>query len=335
MTQCAQSTLPVRWRRGVLAAGLSLAAAAAGLFGLASPASAAPPTSYSYYVTGYDNTWAYNQGCNLGSLDLGRAGTQRSIVVLEFGAMSSTSSGWKVSAYSGTDMTLAQARSMVQEFGHGYWVCTGSDLASTVYVGFGTNNSAGTVTSAAGAALAAQATTAWNTMDANWPQSHGIGANDFESWGHGSSSSTAARAWIDGYNGYSGRPFFVNNGSADGCPQSAFTSGSACNAGLNAETIYHVSWGAAAAWPLPEIYTTTGSQAKQWKYLSLYGYTQHGGSMSFTQGLMTQSGACAQNGGCSGTNNSPTTGWNQLNAQLDSDSRTAGNPGAPTDIRWK
>jgi len=324
-----------RWRIP-FAAATSLAVAVTGLLVLQSPAFAAgPPSSVSYYVTGYSTSWAYDAGCSLGTTDLNRAGTQRSIAVLEFGAMHSTSSGWTVSAYSGTDMSLASARAMVQEFGHGYWTCTGSDVTSTVYVGLGTNNSAGTITSSAGLALAQQARTAWDTMDANWPQAHAIGANDFESWGQGSSLSTASRNWIDGYNSYANKVFFVDNGSADGCPTTAIPSPTSCNAGLPAETIWRVSW-SGIAWPLPEIYTTSGSQAKQWKYLSLYSYVNHSnGRLVFSQGLMTQTGACNQNGGCTGTNNSPSAAWDQLNAQLDSDSRTAQDPGAPTDIRWK
>jgi hypothetical protein len=247
-----------------------------------------------------------------------RAGTQRSIAVLDFGAMYySSSSGWMMTAFSGADMTISSARTMVQEFGHGYWVCTGSDVASTVYVGLGTNNSAGTITSSAGLALAQQARTAWDTMNSNWPQSHGNGANDFESWGQGSSLSTASKNWIDGYNSYSNKVFLVNYGSADGCPTASIPSATSCNVGLPAETIWRVSW-SGIAWPLPEIYTTSATQAKQWKYLSLYSYTNHGGKLSFSQGLMTQYGACQQRG-CSGTNNTPSAGWDQLNSQLDSE----------------
>jgi hypothetical protein len=317
-----------RYRLGVLAIVSAMVGILLTAVGPVLPAFAAPPSSRSYYVTAYSTSWAYNVGCSLGQLDLGRAGTQRSIAVLDFGAMYySSTNGWMMTAFSGADMKISSARAMVQEFGHGYWVCTGSDLTSTVYVGLGTNNSAGDVTSSAGLALAKQARTAWDTMDSNWPQSHGIGADDFESWGKSSSLSTASKNWIDGYNSYSNRVFFVNFGSADGCPTSSIPSATSCNPGLPAETIWRVSW-SGVAWPLPEIYTTSGSQAKQWKYLSLYSYTKHGGKLSFSQGLMTEYAADS-------TTNTPTAGWNQLNNQLDSDSRTAENPGPPTDIRWK
>jgi hypothetical protein len=311
-----------------------LGAVAVVLVGQAPAAFAAPPSANSYYVAGYDSTWAYNIGCSLGTADKNLAGTQQHVVVLDFGAMYTSTSGWKVTAFSGADFALSSARVMAQEFGHGYWFCTGSDVTSSVQVGLGTNNSAGTVTSAAGAALAGAAETGYNTVKNNgWSQASVIGANDFESWGHTSSSATAARAWVDGYNGVSQKPILVNYGSADGCPTGAMPLATNCNAGLPAETIWRVSW-SGVAYPLPEIYTTTATQAKQWRYLSLYSSVNHGSRFYF-QGVMTQSGACSQSGGCSGTDNSPATGWSQLNTQVNADSRTATTPGPPTDIRWR
>lgn len=327
---------PRRWRFGFpLLMLMALIGAVIVQLPAANVATAAPPSSKSFYVTGYSTSWAYNRGCDLGTQDLNTSGTQRHVMVLDFGAMYLNSSGtWMVTAFSGADFSLGSARVMVQEFGHGYWVCTGSDLSSTAYAGLGTNNSAGTITSAAGKALAAQAYNAYTYLNNNYNQAFGIGADDFESWGKGSSNATAARNWIDGYNAASNRVFLVNYGSADGCPTGSVPSASSCNPGLPAETIWRVSW-SGVAYPLPEIYTTTGTQAKQWRYLSLYSYLNHG-SKFFFQGVMSQSGACSQSStGCSGTDNSPSTAWSQLNTQVDADSRTATDPGAPTDIRWK
>ena len=56
--------------------------------------------------------------------------------------------------------------------------------------------------------------------------------------------------------------------------------------------------------------------------------------MSFPA-VMAQQGACEQRGGCTGTDNSPATAWTQLDEQLDGDSRTATDPGAPTNIHWQ
>lgn len=95
--------------------------------------------------------------------------------------------------------------------------------------------------------------------------------------------------------------------------------------------IWYVSW-AGPNWPLPEIYTTSGSQAKQWKYLSLYAYTKHGSKMNVI-GSLTQYLAC--NGGCTGTNNTASAGWSQLYDQLNSDSRITDTTLHSTDIDWQ
>lgn len=310
-----------------------LGAAISMIFSPAAGASAAPLKSNSFYVTSYDLDWAHQKGCHLGETDRDEPGTQRHVAVLDFGALSQVSGGWEVSAFTGASFSVEKARQMVEQFARGYYGCTGTDTTSTLFIGFGTNNSAGTITSAAGKKLANAAIAANDTItQSGWKQAHAIGANDFEAFGKPASGSTASKAWIDGYNSVSGRPFFVNYGSADGCPTSSFTSGTACNAGLNSEAIYHVSW-TGSAYPLPEIYTTSGSQAKQWMYLSLYSYTQHSSAFLF-QGVMTQHGACAQ-ASCSGTDNTPSAGWNQLTNQLQTNSHTATTVGAPTDIRWE
>jgi hypothetical protein len=328
-----QSWVP--WRRRVALTAITAVSALAAIVTLLTPTAAqavtVPPASTSYYVSSNDTTWAYNQGHALGQADLAAAGTQTHVAVLDFGAMYLSGSTWYVTAFSGPDMTLAQARVVAEQFGRGYWAGAGSDLTSTLYVGLGTNNSAGTITAAAGAALAAAAATGWaDTQAAGWTQAYVIGANDFEAWGKAATNSTASASWIDGYNGYSGHKWFVNFGSADGCPSSSIPSAGSCNAGLNAETIWRVSW-SGTAYPLPEIYNTSGTQANQWKYLSLYSVNAHGSKFTF-KGAMTQLGACGS--GCPGTNNSPTTGWTQLYNAINSDSRTTGTPGGPTDIRW-
>jgi hypothetical protein len=273
-------------------------------------------------------------GNALGKADLAAPGTQTHVAVLDFGAMYQSGSTWYMTVWQGADITIAQARTMAEQFGKGYQAGTGSDLTSTVYVASGTNNSGGTVNAAAGAALAAAAAQGWtNLQNGGYRRAYVIGNSDFESWGYGSAMSTAAINWMNGYNSYAGRVWFVNSGGADGCPASGITATS-CNVVLNAEAIWTVSW-SGYAWPLPEIYATSGSHADQWKALSLYSFARHGGTLSFSKGLMTQAGACSQVGGCSGTNSSPSAGWTQLYNALNSNSSTAQTPGAPTDTRWK
>lgn len=327
------------WSRVLVASGLAaLMVFAVGALATPDPAWAAPPYAKSYYVTSYSTSWAYNEGCALGTQDKNTSGTQKHVAVLDFGKLYLSSSGtWMVGLFTGTDVSLASARGMAEQFVKGYWICTEADLSSTVYVAMGTNNCTGTITSSAGAAMAAQAYAGWNNVQNNgWSQGFVIGANDFESW-VGSNctpvSASAARAWIDGYNGATNKVFFVNYGGADGCPTTSVPSAGGCNSVFPAETIWRVSW-SGLAYPLPEIYTTSGSQASQWKYLSLYSYLNHGSKFTF-KGVMTQAGACNQAGPCSGTNNGPSTGWSQLNTAVNTDSRTATTPDGPTDIRWK
>lgn len=301
----------------------------------AEPAAAAPPSARSYYVSNYDLNWAYDRGCDAGNADEADSGTQIHYVVLDFGSMYEDNGTWMVSAFSGAAFTQTKARNMVVEWAHGYYVCSGTDHTSTAYVGLGTNNSDGDVTTAAGAHMAVAAQNAIdNATSGGWyGQGRPIAANDFESWGQSSALNTKSRNWISGYNASTPTPIMVNYGDAGGCPSTSTPSAGSCNAGNNAETIWQVSW-SGAAWPLPEIYNTSGTQAKQWRWLSRYAKSAHGAALKF-KGVMAQSGACSQNGGgCSGTDNTPSEAWNQLDTQLNSDSITATTPGPPTNIWW-
>lgn len=51
-------------------------------------------------------------------------------------------------------------------------------------------------------------------------------------------------------------------------------------------------------------------------------------------GVMTQYQACLDQGGCSGTNNTPEQGWTQLRDLLSSDSQTAQTLLNPQTLRW-
>ncbi|GAB2489466.1 hypothetical protein GCM10027063_33470 [Promicromonospora xylanilytica] len=292
----------------------------------------APPSHASYYISVQDTGWAYDTGCTMGTRDANRSGTQTTVVVLAFGKTTLSSSGVHLLSYfGGTDRRFSAARQMVVAMGKGYDACTGADTASRLRIGLGTNNTPGSaLTAAAGAALATAAKNAAADL-ASYPQATAWGANDFEAWGSTSGLNAQSRTWLNGYNGVSGRRPLVNFGSADGCPTTSVPSAGSCNPGLTADTIWYLSTSGAAR-PLPEIYTTSGSQAKQWKYLSLYAYAR-GAKLTFP-GVMSQRGACEQRG-CTGTDNTPAASWLQLNEQVDGDSRTATDPGAPTSIYWQ
>jgi hypothetical protein len=76
--------------------------------------------------------------------------------------------------------------------------------------------------------------------------------------------------------------------------------------------------------PLPEIYTNSGSQARQWYRLSLYSYLRHGRAMVIA-GVLSQLRACKQSttDPCTGMNNTPSAAWKQLAGLLNRDRRTA------------
>ena len=311
-----------------------LVAASTTISATAAHAVTAPPSSTSYYVTAYDTTWAFNKGKALGAADAAAKGTQTHYVVLDFGAMTLSGSTWYLSCMGSTKITLSKAREMVEAFGRGYYYGTASDLTSTAHVALGTNNSAGAITAAAGKALAEAATKGSNNLYAGrYLQSRIIGGNDFEAFGGNAKHSNSSVDWINGYNSYPNGVSLVNYGSADGCPTSGIEK-SSCNVGLNAEAIWQVSW-SGRAWPLPEIYSTSGTNAKQWAALSLYSVNKHSSRMFF-RGSMTQAGACAQNGNkCPNTNNSAKTGWTQLYNALNANAKTATTPTSSTDIKWK
>lgn len=296
------------------------------------PFVAVPSSRPSYYISSQNTTWARNVGCSIGTSDKNQAGKQVHTVVLAFGKTTRDGDGvHRLSYFGGTDRPFTDARRLVVAMGKGYDGCTGSDTTSVLRIGLGTSNYPGSaVTGAAGRALARAAKGATNDLAGS--QATAWGAVDFEAWGAGSGLNAQSRNMLDGYNAVTGRRPLVNFGSADGCPTSSVPAAGSCNAGLNADTIWYVSTRGAAR-PLPEIYTTTGSQAKQWKFLSLYAHRK-GAAMSFPA-VMAQQGACDQRGGCAGTDNGPATAWTQLNEQLDSDSRIETDPGAPTNIHWQ
>ncbi|MDE3090701.1 MAG: hypothetical protein KGJ80_15105, partial [Chloroflexota bacterium] len=173
---------------------------------------------------------------------------------------------------------------------------------------------------------------AWITASGYNSKLLAAGANDMEpSW----NSPTDTRAWVDGY--FSSAPYVAlyNFGSCDSCPFSSCPSCTLPN-GWTQEDIWYVSWGAGAAYPLPEIYLTSGANADQWYRIGVYAYTKHGSSMNF-QGSFTQWQACQDvgPGACPNTDNTPSAGWTQLYNSLNSDTRTVQPLNYSTDITWK
>lgn len=201
--------------------------------------------------------------------------------------------------------------SAAEGFAAGWWACSPSNIY--LNLGIGVNNYGPYVDSRTGAdwANVAKAVATWVSNRGYSDQVTVWGAADLEpSW----NSTTNTCAWADGYAGVSGRPPYYDFGSADGCPTSGTRPGidGTCNNGWRQSDVWYVSWGVSPAWPLPQIYNTTGANARQWQQISLYGYYNQSGRTLYFPGEMTQYQACQQRGGCAGTDNTPSQGWQQL-----------------------
>jgi hypothetical protein len=97
--------------------------------------------------------------------------------------------------------------------------------------------------------------------------------------------------------------------------------------------VWWVSEGFALAHPLPEIYTNSGSMARQWYQLARYTDARHSADMVIA-GTLTQFGACQQVGGCTTTDNTPSQGWTQLYDLLNADPTVRHRPRWSADIRY-
>ncbi len=304
-----------------------------------------PPTSTTWYVNISENekgstlnNWMYYKGYDQGKGDLSSSSTQPSTVILDFGQpwVSGGLQGTTGFAGSYVFLSTAEIYDAARYFTSGYYY--GSNNGSKIIrLAIGTNNqnSAGTVTYAHGQAWAQLINdlNAWVKGTVANGKVFMYGANDIEP---SYSTSNAAYNWVNGYTSKWIAPsYLLNYGAADGCKLSGtISSPGSCNNNWTQEHVYYMSWGALPAYPLPEIYTTTGSQSKQWQQLSLYSYLAHGSRMDVV-GSLSQSQACNQRGGCVGTNNNPDNAWTQLWNALNGDSRTAQNMSFSSDISWR
>ncbi|HEU4965021.1 MAG TPA: hypothetical protein VFV52_14340 [Bacilli bacterium] len=293
-------------------------------------AATAPANTVSYYMDTINTTTLYNMGYSLGTHDYNTSGTQKTLVVLAFGGQTSSYGG---SLWGAADASTSQIAAAAEEFSHGYWSGTRSDTGSTVKLVIGTNNSY-TVNYTAGQRWSQMINDigAYNNSHSYSSQVLLYGGNDMEM---SYDTPSATRSWVNGYASVDNYLYY-NYGDAGGCTTSSTFSGTyngSCNNGWTMNDIYYISWGAAPGQSVPEIYNTSGANARQWKNVKKYARVTLGANMIIS-GAMTQYGACVQNGGCSGTNNTPSAGWSQLYNALNSDADTAQGLAFSTDIKW-
>ena len=179
-------------------------------------------------------------------------------------------------------------------FARGYRGCTAADRASTISLAIGTTNR-GTqvrdngyqqgrafanfvrsITSQVAAAGASGQVTVTGAIDVEM---------DWNTYGD-------TREWYLGYDSLSNTTIY-NFGDAAGCTQDGSTT--ACNNGSTQERVWWVSERFALTHPLPEIYTNSGSMARQWYQLARYTDARHSADMVIA-GTLTQFGACQQSG---------------------------------------
>jgi hypothetical protein len=309
----------VRWLPAVVAA---LAIGAAG--------SCHVPPNYetnSYYMARNSPADASALGC-YNSSKSGR-------MTMFFGAPVEARGGYGAAVWGAPDMHVWDIQNTVMDFIRGYAYCR-QNPGFVIQIGVGTSNSGidgrtGAWLNAHGAAWAdaVNGLAAWANY--YYPGvAQVFGAWDFEpSW----SSFAAADAWMHGYDGAPGRQALFVNASADGCSLSNADNGP-CNNGWTQSAVWHLAWQHDPSLPIPQIYRTDGVMAAQWKLIDLWATVNTGDGMYF-YGVMAQSGACGQVGGCAGTNNTPHQAYDQLLWWLNSDSRTAqGELQTMTNVYW-
>lgn len=299
-----------------------------------------PSPSYYFYMRNYSQAKARSLGCSLGQRDLSLTGKQQSIVILDFGITKYINGQYGASGMQiGGFVTMNQIADAVEQFGLGYWTCTGEDYQSHVILGIGTNNynhsdvySNLSVTYNHGRAWAQMV-----NQVADWfvnvcpsrcnGQVSIVGANDIElAW----SSPGAAIDWLRGYDSANLYPLY-NFGAAEGCPN-------ACGGGgftWTRDQVLQVT-NTRPVYPLPEIYLNNGANARQWFYLSQYSVRTTGIPFDFV-GVMTNYTACQQypEASCEYIDNTPEEGWLQLNGYVNgTDFTTYDDFPYVTDIGW-
>jgi hypothetical protein len=296
---------------------------------------AAPPVTVSYYVKTTKATTLNKMGSDLAASQIAGGVAQDSVVALLFGQPTFSGGLYGATGFSATPLPISQIAALVEDFVSGYYNALGSNTTLHTRIVIATSNHGTRVTYLHGQAWSTlvDSVAAWVILNGYSGQIDIAGGSDMEpDW----NSPSVTRDWVNGYADGS-RRFLYDVGDAGGCPLSGTTANAGvCNNSWTQEDIWFVSWGAPPSEPLPEIYTPTGSMAKQWANLSLYGVLAHNASMIIA-GTLTQFGQCQQSGAgaCSGVDNTPAVGWQQLYNRLNvgADPRIAQTLPWSTDIK--
>jgi hypothetical protein len=281
----------------------------------------------SYYMGSTSSDKAVMLGCWQGDKN-GR-------MTLFFGAPTAVGSSYGATLWGAPNLSAAQIGSLVKDFIRGYAYCRNSS-SYRLLIGIGTSNS--TIDARSTAWIRNHGKT-WATMVnqvAAWanrfyPMTQVYGAWDAEpSW----STYGKADQWMYGYDVlYPARRALYANFSADGCPTSSATNGP-CNNGWSQSAVWHLAWEHNPSLTIPQIYATSGVNARQWQLIDEWATHNRNDGILF-YGVMSQAGACGQVGGCAGTNNSPHDAWTYMILWLRSHVHTwQSSIDTITDISW-
>jgi hypothetical protein len=256
-------------------------------------------------------------------------------ITLFFGSPTSVGGAYGATLWGAPDLTVSKIGDRIKEVVRGYAFCR-TNSSHRLIIGVGTSNS--TIDGRSDTWVRAHGDAWSRTVEslATWAQGNFpghvqiVGAWDVEpSW----SSFAKAEQWMHGYDGNAGRRLLHVNSSADGCPTGSAANGP-CDNGWNQQRVWHMAWQHDPSLPIPQIYTTSGSQAHQWQLIDLWATASAGDGMYF-YGTMSQHGACRQVGGCAGVDNTPHEANDQLRWWLGSDRRTAQDDVVGmTDVNW-
>ena len=289
---------------------------------------APPPGTISDYVMAADDTPAAmtTLGCDQATAESGPGQGRSRILLLDFGGQYGTRSVLLIPPPIGTapltELTYAQVDSDAEAYATGYHRCVASG-AGPLVVGITTNNSLN-VSHELGAEWARDVVNPAETWAARtFPGGQVVmAASDDMEPGFGAAE--AGKEWVAGYMSATDGNVFYNSGSADGCAGTTMTG--VCNNGWTVGDEYTVAAGLSNRLirALPQIYTESGTMAEQWQGISNAGPAAGLAPVSFA-GELTEHTTCQIPGidWCTGIDNTPAQGWDQLYQQLNSSPATA------------
>jgi hypothetical protein len=289
--------------------------------------SGVPGASQSRYMKTTNPGELARIGCATGrSVALGQS-PRDSIIVLDFGRPMRVGTTYGTSLFGVAFRSTRAIGTAARAFAKAYAGCNNARVPTHLRLAVGTSNYGPNVSYGHGHAWATMVNGANDWLKANGYDSEIdiAGADDIElSW----NTPGPTKSWVRGYNDAAEWPYY-DYGDAASCPPRG-----SCAPGWTQEDVWIVSWGVRSAWPLPEVYTRTRSQAQQWFGLALYSYVHHGSRMQIA-GVISQRMACKQSAdSCWGMDNDAKTAWSQLSRLLNSDPRTAQRLRWSTDVRW-